>query len=75
MRVWYLSHMRVTKGQMRSYITNAYVEKPRSSRQVVFSLFSKVDNKPFHSQEDYLARLCECASSPDHLLLACAIST
>ena len=28
------------------------VEKPKSSRQVVFSLFSKVDNKSCHSQED-----------------------
>ena len=59
----------------------AYVEKPRSSRQVVFFSFSKVDNKPCHLQENkrtfkrYLARLCKCASSPDRLLLAFAIST
>ena len=40
-----------------------------------FSLFSKVDNKPCHSQEDYLARLCKCKSSPDHWLLAFTINT
>ena len=32
--------------------TFAHVERPKSTRQVVFSLFSKTDNKSCHSQEE-----------------------
>ena len=36
------------------WFTFVHVEKPKSSRQVVFSLFLKVDNKSCHPQKENL---------------------
>ena len=50
-----------------------HVKKPRSSRQV-FSLFSKVDNKYSHSQEDSNSNIIwqDCANVHARLVFCCS---